>query len=323
MNKLLNISVAAALAILPMVANAEVYSVADPTNDANAAVAGTDPKWALAEAGDYDGNLATAGYVKGAYNQTMKAINKVATTAGTAVQGVKVNGNPLTKDATGKVDILVSEGSANGTISVNNADVAVHGLGSAAFTPSTNYATSAQGTTAETAAQNIGTMANLTGNETTLVEAIEAVRTTANGALVASDIAEGATNGTISVNNTDIAVHGLGSAAFSETTAFDAAGAASGVQAAIEGKLDDGANGYNIDANTLKVQGANVLTGAALTDYAEKSGVENTIETATITARVPTLTAWGNDNSTGTVGVEVVSIAATYAEPTPPVQQGE
>lgn len=323
MNKLLNISVAAALAILPMVANAEVFSVADPATDANAAVASTDPKWALAEAGDHDGNLATAGYVKGAYNQTMKAINKVATKADTAVQGVKVNGNQLTKDATGKVDILVSEGSANGTISVNNADVAVHGLGSAAFTPSTNYATSAQGTTAETAAQNIGTMANLTGNETTLVEAIEAVRTTANGALVASDIAEGATNGTISVNNTDIAVHGLGSAAYSSTTDYDAAGAASGVQAAIEGKLDDGANGYNIDANTLKVQGANVLTGAALTDYAKRTGVENTIETTTITARVPTLTAWGNDNSTGTVGVEVVSIAATYAEPTPPEQQGE
>lgn len=322
MKRLVTVSFITILAVLPMVASAEVFSVADPTTDANAAVAETNPKWALAEAGDNDDNLATAGYVKGAYNQTMKAINKVATTVGNTVQGVKVNGTELSKDANGKVDVLVSEGSTNGTISVNNADVAVHGLGSAAFTPSTNYATSAQGTTAETAAQNIGTMANLTGNETTLVEAIEAVRTTANGALVASDIAEGATNGTISVNNTDIAVHGLGSAAFSETTAFDAAGTASGVQAAIEGKLDDGANGYDIDAKTLKVQGASVLTGAALTDYAKKSGVENTIETATITARVPTLTTWGNDNSTGTVGVEVVSIAATYSEPAPaPVQE--
>lgn len=242
MKRLVTVSFITILAVLPMVASAEVFSVADPTTDANAAVAETNPKWALAEAGDNDDNLATAGYVKGAYNQTMKAINKVATTVGNAVQGVKVNGTELSKDANGKVDVLVSEGSTNGTISVNNADVAVHGLGSAAF---------------------------------------------------------------------------------SETTAFDAAGTASGVQAAIEGKLDDGANGYDIDAKTLKVQGANVLTGAALTDYAKKSGVENTIETATITARVPTLTAWGNDNSTGTVGVEVVSIAATYAEPTPPEQQGE
>lgn len=41
---------------------------------------------------------------------------------------------------------------------------------------------------------------------------------------------------------------------------YDAYGAASGVQTAIEGKLDDGASGYDIDAKTLKVQGADVLT---------------------------------------------------------------
>lgn len=239
MRKLLNILVITGLVILPVVLYAEVFSVSDPATDANAAVAETDPKWALAESGQNDGNLATAGYVKGAYNQTMKAINKVATTAGNAVKGVKVNGTELTKDANGKVDVLVSEGS---------------------------------------------------------------------------------TDGTISVNNTDVAVHGLGSAAFSETTAFDAAGAASGVQAAIEGKLDDGANGYDIDAKTLKVQGATVLTNAALTDYAKKTGVENTIKTATITATVPTLTAWGNDSSTGTVGITVASIAATYSEPAAPAQ---
>ena len=43
----------------------------------------------------------------------------------------------------------VTEGSANGTIAVNGADVNVHGLGSAAYTESTAYATSAQGTKAD------------------------------------------------------------------------------------------------------------------------------------------------------------------------------
>lgn len=310
MKRLLTVSFITILAVLPMVASAEVFSVADPTTDANAAVAETNPKWALAEAGDNDDNLATAGYVKGAYNQTMKAINKVATTVGNAADKDLSN---LSATGTGVITTAITNNAAGATYS---------------NTTSGLTATTIQGAIDEvegrvdTVQTNIGTMANLTGNETTLVEAIEAVRTTANGALVASDIAEGTTNGTISVNNSDVAVHGLGSAAFSETTAFDAAGAASGVQAAIEGKLDDGANGYDIDAKTLKVQGASVLTGAALTDYAKKSGVENTIETATITARVPTLTAWGNDNSTGTVGVEVVSIAATYAEPAPePAQE--
>lgn len=43
----------------------------------------------------------------------------------------------------------VTEGSANGTIAVNGADVDVHGLGSAAYTETTAYATAAQGTKAD------------------------------------------------------------------------------------------------------------------------------------------------------------------------------
>ena len=51
----------------------------------------------------------------------------------------------------------------------------------------------------------------------------------ADSALQAADIAEGSTNGTIAVKGTDVAVHGLGSAAYVATTAFDAAGAADAV----------------------------------------------------------------------------------------------
>lgn len=49
------------------------------------------------------------------------------------LEGVKVNGEALTIDAEKTVNILVAEGSTNGTIAVNNKDVAVHGLGSAAY----------------------------------------------------------------------------------------------------------------------------------------------------------------------------------------------
>ena len=48
-------------------------------------------------------------------------------------------------------------------------------------------------------------------------------------------IAEGSTNGTISVGGVDVPVHGLGSAAYENTTAFDAAGSA----AAVQGTPDD------------------------------------------------------------------------------------
>ena len=43
----------------------------------------------------------------------------------------------------------VTEGSANGTIAVNGVDVNVHGLGSAAYTETSAYATAAQGTKAD------------------------------------------------------------------------------------------------------------------------------------------------------------------------------
>lgn len=60
-------------------------------------------------------------------------------------------------------------------------------------------------------------------------------RTLWNAALQASDIVTGSANGTISVKGADVAVKGLGSAAFTEASAYDVAGAAGVVQ----GKLDE------------------------------------------------------------------------------------
>ena len=99
MKKVLNISVIAALAILPMAANAAVGDIVDtePTNIANVpeaqkavqteqnVTAGDGPKYALALEGANDGNVATAGYVKGAYNAAIRAINKVSETASGAL----------------------------------------------------------------------------------------------------------------------------------------------------------------------------------------------------------------------------------------------
>lgn len=51
----------------------------------------------------------------------------------------------------------------------------------------------------------------------------------ADTAVQPSGITEGATNGTIAVNGTDVAVHGLGTAAYTATTAYDASGQAQAV----------------------------------------------------------------------------------------------
>jgi len=65
---------------------------------------------------------------------------KAAGTAAAALAGQKVGS--------------VTTGSANGTISVDNSDVAVKGLKSAAYTESSAYATAAQGTLADNAVPN-------------------------------------------------------------------------------------------------------------------------------------------------------------------------
>lgn len=49
------------------------------------------------------------------------------------IEGVQVNGNDLTPDAADKVNLTVGEGDANGTIKVNGTNIAVHGLGTAAY----------------------------------------------------------------------------------------------------------------------------------------------------------------------------------------------
>ncbi len=162
MKKILNISVIAALAILPMAANAAVTdAVPGPTvteDTATAATATTDPKYGLVQGHETDANLATAGYVKGAYNAAIKAINKVSETADSAVQ-------------------TVTAGSANGTISVDGgADVTI-------------YDDSTLVNRVGALETNVGTLTNLnTTTKDSLVGAINEVNTAAGFAGTAARV---------------------------------------------------------------------------------------------------------------------------------------
>ena len=138
----------------------------------------------------------------------------------------------------------------NGTTVVPKATHAV----SADSATNANHATSADSATnADNAAKLGGIEANKYAQKTTTLEgygitdaytkeeseakfATAAQGTKADTALQQSDIVEGTENGTISVKGTDVAVHGLGSAAYVPTSTFDSAGAA----AAVLGTADDG-----------------------------------------------------------------------------------
>lgn len=56
----------------------------------------------------------------------------------------------------------------------------------------------------------------------------------------------GTTNGTVSFNGTEVAVKGLGSAAYTESSAYDAAGTAAGVQTAVIGTSGDASSAITI-----------------------------------------------------------------------------
>ncbi len=103
------------------------------------------------------------------------------------------------------------------------------------------------------------TVANHTAD--TVAHTTAAEKEVWNKALQASDITIGSANGTIAVKGTDIAVKGLGSAAFTEASAYDVSGAA----AAVQGKLDE---------EVLRAKAAEQANADAIAAFVEVSEAE-------------------------------------------------
>ena len=155
MKKIFGISLVAVLAAVPMMANAaDGEPVAgDPGQTVLNVTLATNPAgYALAvQDGEKDGKMATAGYVKGAYNATIKAINKLASDTSTALD--------TKQDTISDISTIRSNATA--------------GAG---------------------AAVAVGDMDDLeVENVETLVEAINAVKSTADSALTSEDLTDYAT----------------------------------------------------------------------------------------------------------------------------------
>lgn len=125
-------------------------------------------------------------------DDAIKAAIEALDVTDTAVTGKYVS---AVSEVDGKIEVsredlpvyTLASGTANGTVAFNGADVAVTGLGSAAYTNANAYATAAQGAKADSAVQSV---------------------------------ASGTANGTIKVDGADVAVTGLGSAAYTEANAY-------------------------------------------------------------------------------------------------------
>ena len=189
------------------------------------------------------------------YTLTSTSEGNVTITGGDTNSTVAINGfSTIAGLARGAVQ-TVANGTANGTILVDGEAVSVGGLGSAAYTNASAYATAAQGELADSAVQpdDLGTAAYANTSD---------FATAAQGSLAASalqpaDITTGTTQGAISVDGTAVAVNGLGNAAFVNTDAFDAAGTAAGIGSAINGvvgAMNTRLNGAETNISTLQTK---------------------------------------------------------------------
>ena len=114
-----------------------------------------------------------------------------------------------------------------------------------------------------------------------LVQAVQDSLGKADSALQAADIAEGKTNGSIAVKGTDVSVHGLGSAAFTDAGAYDTKGAAD----AVKGTASDAKTAVTVyGARALAQQGIDDAASALAEAQAKVASVTATDKSVVVTA---------------------------------------
>lgn len=103
-----------------------------------------------------------------------------------------------------------------------------------------------------------------------------------SGYLVSSDIATGSSNGTISVNGSDVSVYGLGSAAYTASTAYDASGAASTAETNAKNYADSLASNYATAAQGAKADTA-LQSGDNVSELVNNAGYITGITSSDVT----------------------------------------
>lgn len=136
---------------------------------------------------------------------------------GTITETGTISLNATTKASLAKADTALQAadivtGNANGTIAVDGTDVAVKGLGSAAYTNTDAYATAAQGAKADTAVQSGSSNSDrltLTKDENNnlVVGITDAFANELTAKVTASDFAKGDTAGTFKIDHTAVEVN--------------------------------------------------------------------------------------------------------------------
>lgn len=140
-------------------------------------------------------------------------------------------------------------------------------------------------------------------------------KTTWNAALQAANITTGGANGTISVKGSDVAVKGLGSAAFTESTAYDAAGSASSAETAAKAYAKEYADGlaknYDAAGSAAAAQAAAEAYADGLAGNYDAAGAASAAETAAKKYTDEEIAEWVGDKSVA-AQIEDLKLSETY-----------
>ena len=140
-------------------------------------------------------------------------------------------------------------------------------------------------------------------------------KTTWNAALQAADVTVGGANGTISVKGADVAVKGLGSAAFTESTAYDAAGSASSAETAAKAYAKEYADGlaknYDAAGSAAAAQAAAEAYADGLAGNYDAAGAASAAETAAKKYTDEEIAEWVGDKSVA-AQIEDLKLSENY-----------
>lgn len=164
-------------------------------------------------------NYATKTYADGKANEALTTAKSYASEQATAAKTAAIAA--AAEDAKTKADAAqaaaIAAAATDAQTKASAAQAAAEKTAAADATKKADAAKAAAQTYADGLAKNYATAAQGAKADT---------------ALQAADIVESAVNGKITVKGTDVAIHGLGSAAFTASSAYDKAGAASAAETA-------------------------------------------------------------------------------------------
>ena len=201
------------------------------------------------------------------------------------LETVKVNGAELTPNSSKAVDITVVEGTNNGTVKVNGTDVSVHGLGTAAFTASTDYDAAGAAAAVLGASTDQSSANTVYGVKAALNEALGnggSVATQISTALGELDASEGADatgtaehSGVFVVSGVDITqADGAITGVSVDSVEVEVAGAAAAAQAAAIAHANSLASNYDAAGAAAAVLGDSEDTAADVTVYGVKAALD-------------------------------------------------